>query len=119
MSALNVARYSKRNKGGIKMIIKMIFDKTVNYLEKHYGLNIFHQSGLRLAYVMYQAVLTSDQPIKITGELLRKAHELIKDNSSYTAFERSVYREIKELFPNENYTNILPIIYRVAKGIQL
>ena len=101
------------------MIIKMIFDKVQNHLETERGLNTFNQSGLRVCYVVYQAYITSDQPIRISSDLLRKAHELINDGSTYGAFERSVYRELKEMFGNEPFTNIVSSVYKLAKEIKV
>lgn len=97
------------------MIVKMIFDKVKNHLETERGLNTFNQSGLRLCYVVYQAYITSDQPIRISSELLRKAHELINDGSSYGAFERSVYRELRDMFSDEPFINIVSLVYKLAK----
>ena len=101
------------------MIIKPILNKVMEHLENEYGVNTFTQSGLRLAYVVYEAYITSDRPIRMSSELINIAYENLGDNSTYSAFERSVYRELKNINEKEKNLNILQTIYNIAKGIKL
>jgi len=103
-----------------KMIIKLILEKVKDHLEQEYNVNMFSQSGLRLAYVVYQAYITSDKPIMISSELLKKSHELLDDGSSYVAFKRSVYRELKAISDRQGKDfYILRVVYDIAKGVKI
>lgn len=102
------------------MIIKPILEKVKDHLQNEYNVNIFSQSGLRLAYVVYQAYITNDSPIMVSSELLRKSHELLNDGSSYTAFERAVYRELKAISDRQGKDfYILRVVYDIAKGVKI
>lgn len=102
------------------MIIKPILEKIKDYLQDNYNINCFTKSGLRLAYVVYLAYITSDEQIRQSNELLQKAHALIDDDSTYVAFERSVYREIKNTILNHDKSFIiLEVVYDLAKGVKI
>ena len=102
------------------MIIKPILEKIKDYLQDTYNISCFTKSGLRLAYVVYLAYITSDDPIKQSNELLQQAYDLSQDDCSYVAFERSVYREIKNAFiNNDEGFIILEVIYNLAKGLKI
>lgn len=101
------------------MIIKPILNGVAKHLENVYGIDTFTQSGLRLTYVVCEAYITSDEPIRLSGELLKKAHTRIDDFSNYEAFERSVYRELKNITNGKRNANIVKTIYGIAEGIKL
>ena len=71
------------------MIIKPILNGVAKHLENVYGVDTFTQSGLRLTYVVYEA------------------------------FERSVYRELKNITNGKRNANIVKTIYDIAEGIKL
>lgn len=102
------------------MIIKPILEKIKEHLEEKYGVNIYTLSGLRLAYVIYMAYITSDSPFKQSKDLMKKAYELIDDGTQYIAFERSVYRELKNIYENKNKSFIvLKVVYDIVAEIKI
>lgn len=102
------------------MIIKPILEKIKDYLENEFSVNIYSLSGLRLAYVIYAAYITSETPFKQSKELMAKAHELINDGTQYIAFERSVYRELKNIYTKKDKSFIvLKVVYDIVSGIKI
>lgn len=102
------------------MIIKPILEKVKDHLEANYSVNTFLQSGSRLAYVVYEAYVTFDEPYKSSAEIMKKAYEISGDNSTYMAFERSVYRELKEISEMQGESfYLLKVIYDIAEGVKI
>jgi meiotically up-regulated gene 157 (Mug157) protein len=92
------------------------FEKVIAHLEKKYALNVFQQ-GIRLSYVVYVAKETLDEPFKTMISLMHKAYDLSQEATNYTAFERSIYRELKRMFPNEEVINVVESCYKLANEI--
>lgn len=99
-------------------VTKMIYNRVEEYLYDNLGLNVFTKQGGRLASVIYIAYITTDKPITIMSDLIAKAYEFYDDESTLIAFQRSVYREFKNLYPNEKNINIVKLAYQTAKGIE-
>jgi hypothetical protein len=100
------------------MIVKQILNKIEKMLSDKYNVNTYSQGGYRLAVVIYQAYIGEEKEANV-GNLFRKAHKLAEDSSSYSAFERSIYREIKEAFPNIKKINILKEVYSMAEEVTI
>lgn len=102
------------------MIIKPILEKIKDHLEQKYNINIYSLSGLRLAYVIYVAYITSDSPFNQSKELMAEAHKLIDDGTQYVAFERSVYRELKNIYQdNGKGFIVLKVVYDIVAEFKI
>lgn len=100
------------------MIIKQVLNKIEKMLSDNYNVNTYSQGGYRLAILVYQAYISESKESTV-GNLFRKAHLIAEDNSNYSAFERSIYREIKEAFPNLKKINILEKVYFLAEEVKI
>lgn len=98
-------------------LIKKLYQTVENYLVDKYNVNVFTQQGNRFIGLIYTAYITSDNPLTVMRDLVEKANKDFDDGSSYIAFQRSIYRELKRIYPDLPFINVVSLSYRIAKEI--
>jgi len=82
------------------------------------GLKPFGTADDYLTYVVYQGIMTLDEPT-LTKELLTSSMLYMENKPTYNGFYRGVNRALAKLqqFKNEPYVDISKFIYIIAREI--
>lgn len=106
-------------------MIKKLWDRVIELLEKEYGLN-YNTADIRFMYVIYLAYLNVDDLL-----LLRKSTTLIKrayvefhkqfkelEKISFSGFQRSIYRSIEKFNKNTD-VDVARLIKEIVDKVQI
>ncbi len=105
------------------MLIKKVWEKVVEYLTANYDIDIYHQSELRFAYVVYVAYLNSTDYILMSQSkrLLKEAYNGYVEEYgevSQVAFDRSVYRVYVRII-NDMPIDFMSLMKEMANSISV
>jgi len=94
-----------------------MLERIESHLELHHGVNPFSIEK-RVAYLVYYAIYSSDFKSETVKTIVENAYELYLGHegqiqTTLVAFQRSVYRAIKTMFPDQ-IANIKRVINDIA-----